>query len=81
VRFESKSAISSVDKPVTPRLYSPHNGAPPAFRRDDAPAKHLTHRGDQTADFGRMPRFGRWLGLRRLSGSSERGDRTDLRAV
>ena len=49
--LRSKFAISSVDKAVTPRLYSPHNGAPPAFRRDDAPAKHLTHRGDQTVRF------------------------------
>ena len=34
--------ISMVDNAVTPRLYTPHNGAPPRFRRDGAPAKLLT---------------------------------------
>ena len=49
-----KFADFDVDKAVSPRLYSPHNGAPPAFRRDGAPAKLLTDSGDQTSDFGRM---------------------------
>ena len=65
-----KFAPSAVDKAKSRRLYSRHNGAPPALRRDDAPAKLLTD-----CVTSRPTSVGS-LGLRRLSGSSERGDRT-----
>ena len=62
--------LSAVDNDVTPRLYSPHNGAPIAFRRDGAPAKHLT------IVVTRRPISVGGFGLRRLSGYSGEGDRT-----
>ncbi len=64
------SFLRAVDNAVTPRLYSPHNGAPLAFRRDGAPAKHLT------IVVTRRPISVGGFGLRRLSGNSGEGDRT-----
>ena len=56
-----------VDKGERPPLYSPHNGAPPAFRRDGAPAKLLT---DSVTS---RPISVGGLGLRRLPGVPGRG--------
>jgi hypothetical protein len=58
---------SAVDKVKGRRLYSPHNGAPPAFRRDGAPAKLLT---DSVTS---RPISVGSLGLRRLLGVPGRG--------
>ena len=70
-----KFAGSAVDKAKSRSLYSAHNGAPPAFRRDGAPAKLLTDQCDQSSDFGRKSRASA------ASRRTGKGDRHDPRAV